>query len=700
MSWWLGRMRLTRDVVTAARVSAGVSALTMAALFIALAFEIAVRSAPLPEPGRFLSQSVAVADRDGQLLWAFLSPDERWRWITTPADLTDDHRAMLIAYEDRRFHAHNGVDLLALSRAAYQTVRHGRIVSGGSTITMQTVRLLAPKPRTLSAKVEEIFAALRLERHLSKDDILTIYLTTTGFGGNIEGVRAAALGYFDKYPWQLTKEEAALLVALPQSPETRRPDRFPGAARRARDRVLARVGERAPARPPSVANAPFRPPRFTRAAPHLAAKAAAIAAAPLVATRLDGQLQRKVARVARRAAQAWPAPVSVAVVVLENRDGSVAAYVGGSQFADPERAGHVDLAAAPRSPGSAMKPFIYGMAFERLIVHPDTVFSDEPVRFGGYQPENFDGAYAGDLTIRSALARSINTAAVALLDAVGTDTFLARLRAVGVPLATPKGDSEAGLAVALGGGGISLFDLTRLYAAMAGDGRVFSPRLLATDRPSVEGRLMPANVARGLADILADVGAPPGFAQMRSRDGGRRVAYKTGTSYGFRDAWAVGFDQTYTVGVWIGRPDGRPHLGSYGATTAAPVMMRVFSALPRPVGDVASRRTALGPLESPRQLPPRLRRFVSRGQIDVSGPVQIAYPPDKSVLGSPGDAADTVALEARGGRPPYRWFIDGEPLAATDAGAARWHPDGIGQFDVRVMDAAGGTARVSIWLDG
>lgn len=693
----------SRTFLLAGRASTALSFVVMGVVLIVLTFEMVIRTATLPAIDRALSESRAVTDRDGHLLWAFLADDDRWRWLTRPADLSSTHRAMLIAYEDKRFYVHRGVDAVALARAFFQAIRNGRVVSGGSTITMQTVRLLDPKPRRLSAKLGEIVSALRLERHLSKREILTLYLTLTGFGGNIEGVKAAALGYFDKPPKALTTQEAALLVALPQAPESRRPDRNPRTAISARDRVLARMSARniISVAAHSGITTPVKNPNFTRNAPHLALLAARLSAdKSSTRTQIAGPLQQQVERVARRAIGQWPAPVNLAIVVLRNKDASIAAYLGGVDFADSARAGQVDLAAALRSPGSALKPFIYGLAFEDLIVHPDTIVTDEPISFDGYNPENFDGEYRGDITVRTALAHSVNTIAVALLDAVGTDRLMARLRRVDAPLALPEGGDGAGLAVALGGAGLSLFDLTRLYAALATDGAAFAPRILSDDPAGTIAQLVTAPVARTLSDILADVGPPPGFGQLRARDGGRRIAYKTGTSYGFRDAWAIGFDSTHTVGVWIGRPDGRPHLGSYGVTAAAPVMMRVMALLRTSVTDVANRKAAYGALTSPRRLPDRLKRFVSRGQIDTAGPVAIAFPRDSSVIGSGDGGTHSIPLQAEGGTPPYRWFIDGKAMPVASDAAPAIKPGSPGQFTVRVIDASGGTDQSSFWFDG
>jgi penicillin-binding protein 1C len=683
-------------IAVARRLSAALTALTALGLLVLVTAELAVRMTPLPDEGRYAARSQLVTDRDDRILWAFLADDQRWRLPATPADVDPAYLDMLLAYEDRRFRSHRGVDVLALARAAWQDLTSGRIVSGGSTITMQTVRLLEPRPRTLASKLDEALKAIRLERALSKDEILSIYLTLAPYGGNVEGVRAAALSYFGKEPADLSRSEAALLIALPQSPERLRPDRAPDAAAAAAEAVLQRLTGSPGRAPPALHAGPI-----ARLAPHLAARLrAAEPAAPVLRTTLSGPLQEKVETIAKRAVGQWEPGVNIAVLVVRLEDMSVAAYVGGADYFDEARAGQVDLVQALRSPGSALKPFIYAMAFERLIVHPDTLISDQPVDFDGYEPENFDGGYAGDMKVRMALVRSVNTAAVALLQQVGPANLMARLRSVGAPLAIEDSDDQAGLAIALGGGGITLADLTRLYAGL-GRGGLVAPLRLTPDAPERAGiPLTSPAAARAVTDILADLQPPAGFMRRTARDGGRRVAFKTGTSYGFRDAWAVGYDRLHAVGVWIGRPDGAPHLGAYGVTAAAPVMLNVFDALPTPPQDVADTGVPLGSLASPTDLPERLKRFVIRDETGKAVDLAIDFPRDNSVVSiDRGDADAAVPLTVRGGAPPYQWYVDERPWQKATAARVRWRPPGSGQFAVMVVDREGRSARTSFWVE-
>jgi penicillin-binding protein 1C len=692
-----------------ARVARWFSEAVLAVLAIVVAFELAIRATPLPDLSRAQPRSQLVTSSSGEILWAFLAPDGKWRLSTSAAEIDPAYLSMLTGYEDRRFLAHRGVDFVALLRAAWQAVRHGQAVAGGSTLTMQVVRMLEPRPRTLAAKVEQIFKALRLERALTKAEILNLYLTLAPFGGNVEGVRAASLIYLGKEPKHLSLAEAALLTALPQSPEARRPDRHPDVARAARNRVLASLSARGVIDPQRAARALREPTNavvrsLARNAPHLAMRlrqSASDAGKEVVATLLDHGLQQQVEAIANREIAHWGNAVNIAIVVLRNRDASVAAYLGGVDLTADDRKGYVDLVQAVRSPGSALKPFIYAMAFEKLIVHPETIITDQAVDIDGYRPDNADGQFSGDLSVRQALIRSRNTAAVMLLDKVGIDSFLARFRSAGRPLYLPSSDNAAGLAVALGGVGVTLEQLTWLYTAIANEGKLNALRLKPSDQIQPLGQLITPAAARATADILADVPAPAGYARQRSADGGRRIGFKTGTSYGFRDAWAVGFDRLHTVGVWVGRPDGAAHLGAYGATAAAPILMQIFDRLPVPAHDAASGEVSLGALTSDRELPPRLTRFNELARDGTRLPLNISFPRDGAEIHSDqsGGSATELPLVASGGKPPYRWTLAGALQPATALTTSRWTVEGRGQFEISVMDSAGTIAKSSFWLD-
>ncbi|GGH06354.1 penicillin-binding protein 1C [Alsobacter metallidurans] len=651
--------------------------------------------------------SVTVTDRDGKLLRAFTTADGRWRLPVTTAEVDPRYVAMLIAYEDRRFRWHPGVDWRSFARAGWQALRNGRVVSGGSTLTMQVARLLEPREeRTLAAKLRQAVRAVQLERRFSKDQILDLYFALAPYGGNIEGLRAASLSYFGKEPKRLTTAEAALLTALPQSPETRRPDRYAHAAQTARDRVLERAARFGALGRPEAALARAEPvPTARWPVPMLAAHAAEAAMRSEPDRRvhrltLEARLQATLESLARERADALGPRLSIAILAVDNATGHVRAHVGAADYLSAARAGAVDMAQAVRSPGSALKPFIYALAFETGLAHPETILDDRPSRFGLYAPENFDLSFQGTVTARRALQLSLNVPAVELLADVGPARFLARLRQAGADIVVPK-EAAPGLAVGLGGLGIRLTDLVRLYAGLARGGDAPALQWRADAPPTGEpGRRIAEPLSSWYVfDILR--GAPP---PANSPAG--RIAFKTGTSYGYRDAWAVGFDKRVTIGVWVGRPDGAAVPGLVGRQIAAPILFDAFSRLGGEPEPIAAPRDAL--FATSATLPPPLRRLRRDAPRSVAAaanaPLKIAFPPDgaRVDLGlSAGPTAEaSLALKALGGVPPLTWMVNGRPVGEPEARRqGAWRPDGAGFARVSVMDAAGATDSVMVRLE-
>jgi len=679
--------------------------------------------------------STIVVDRDGKVLRAFTTSDGRWRLPVSVQNVDPRFVAMLLAFEDRRFQSHHGVDVRALGRAALQWMKAGHIVSGGSTLTMQVARLLARyqndscKPacfemalsappqhedspnqheeRSLSAKFRQIVWALKIERRATKVQVLDLYLALAPYGGNLEGVRAASLAYFGKEPKRLSIAEAALLVALPQSPETRRPDHFADAARAARNKVLTRAAEAGVITQAELDLARAEPlPVQRRAFPVLAPQAsdAALRASPntrVIQLTLDGKLQASLEGLAREGAMRLGPKLSAAILVIDNATGAVLAHVGSADYLSRERSGAIDMTQAVRSPGSALKPFIYALAFENGIAHPETILDDRPSRYGLYAPQNFDLSYQGTVTARRALQLSLNVPAIELLAEVGPARFIARLRNAGAGIAL-SADAPPGLAVGLGGLGITLTDLARLYAGLARGGSV--PALIersADMKPQDADahRIAEPVAAWYVADILR--GTPP---PMNAPAG--RIAFKTGTSYGYRDAFAVGFDKSYTVAVWVGRPDNAAVPGLVGRQVAAPIVFEAFGRLgddyefPTPPRNALVATTSL--------LPPPLRhlrkdtpKLVST---TASAPLKIAYPPDGARvdlgLTKAGESAAALALKAQGGVPPLTWIINGTPLGNADLRRqSAWTPDGSGFARVSVIDAKGASDSVLVRLE-
>ena len=652
--------------------------------------------------------STLVVDREGRLLRAFTNKAGAWRLPARVGDVDPLYLKMLIAYEDRRFRAHPGVDSVAIARALVDAVAAGKVVSGASTLTMQAARLLEPRRRTIGAKLAEMLRALQLEAHAGKDDILSIYLTLAPFGGNLEGVRAASLAYFGKEPRRLTPGEAALLVVLPQAPTSTRPDRHPERARAARDKVLramVRMGvlTKTAAREAMETPVPTRRRAMPFHAPHLARalhSGRRTSRERVLRTALDGELQRALERMVRHAAGALGARATIAILVVENRTRKVRAYVGSSDFFDAARSGQIDMVRALRSPGSTLKPFVYGLALDDRIIHPETIIADVPTRFGDYQPENFRRVYHGEVTVREALRQSLNVPAVVVMEKVGTVRLAARLRNVGAGLSFDPRRPVPGLPLALGGVGITLWDLTTLYGGLANGGRVVPLSV----RPGGSGvappgrALMSAAAAWQLARILEGAPPPAEFVAASSTRARRRIAYKTGTSYGFRDAWAVGYDAAHTIGVWVGRPDGTPSPDRYGRNTAAPILYRAFGLMP--AGD----RPMPGPapdgvvIATNAELPPHLRRFgtaarTAGGLLTAIRPLTIAFPPAGAVVElerRPGGGFKSLPLAAEGGTKPLKWLVNGRPIAShLHRRQARWAPDGEGFVRVMVIDAEG-----------
>jgi penicillin-binding protein 1C len=679
-----------------------------AAMGVLFALAAADRANP-PDLSRVRLVSPEVVGRDGQLLRPFLSKDGYWRLRTNVRDVNPRYLLLLKAYEDRRFDDHWGVDPLAIARSAFQYASAGHIVSGASTLTMQAARLLEPRPRGFGAKLIQMVRAVQLEERYSKDDILSIYLTLAPFGGNIEGVRAASLAYFGKEPATLDLSEAALLVALPQSPARHRPDRHAIAAKAGRNKVLARMvadgvvsdGDARVAEREGVASLRLAMPL---AAPHLAGRL--VLAAPhatRIATTIDTALQGAVERLATRERKYLEDGGSLAVVVVENRTRNVLAYVGGTDFWGAS--GQIDLAQRPRSPGSALKPFIYGLAFDDLVLHPSSMMEDQPMSFGDYAPRDFEGYFQGAVTARDALRMSLNVPAVMVLDRIGPLRFSLALANAGARLVYPTRDTAPSLPIALGGLGISLADITMLYAGIAEGGEAQALRYVRDAPPGADHRMFGPVAAYYLRDILRGVALPEGWAMGAGLSRQHVVAFKTGTSYGFRDAWSVGFSNDYTVGVWVGRADGAPSAGRIGREAAAPILLHTFELLPadrRPDGPPPSGAIVAA---STADLPPSLRIFTR--QIEGQPPPQqtnvpppsISFPPNGATVPIPAATAKdrAVLFKADGGREPLTWLVNGQLLGSFDRfQPVLFEPDSEGFARVTVVDAQGRSDTANI----
>ncbi|MDO9190673.1 MAG: penicillin-binding protein 1C, partial [Sulfurimicrobium sp.] len=449
---------------------------------------------------------------------------------------------------------------------------------------MQVARILEPSPRTLAGKARQIARALQLEWRYSKDEILTLYLNYAPMGGVLEGVEAASRAYLGKPSKRLSEADAALLTVLPQAPSRYRPDRHPERARAARDKVLQRMSgvwsEAAlrDARQEPVVARTLRDPLL---APLLAERLRKEAQGrQRIDTTLDAQVQQNVELLLASRLNALPPRVSVAALVVDNATLEVRAYAGSVDFTDQQRFSHVDMVRASRSPGSTLKPFLYGLALDEGLIHSESLLADVPQSFSGYQPGNFQQSFHGPVSVSEALTLSLNVPAVEVLERLDPVRFVSLLRRGGLKLDFPRG-AAPNLSVILGGAGTSLEQLVGAYSALARQGLSGKPRYTA-DTPFEEQRMMSPGAAYIVRDVLESGG--PSRRAVESGAGLRRgIAWKTGTSFGFRDAWSVGVSDLYTVGVWVGRPDGTPNPGFFGANIAAPLLVDIFDALgPQP----------------------------------------------------------------------------------------------------------------------
>lgn len=638
-------------------------------------------------PPPIAERSVIITDARGQMFRAFPVEDGRWRLAADLEAIDPVFIDALIAIEDERFYQHRGVDPLAIVRASLNSLRAGEIVSGASTLTMQTARLLEPRPeRNLGSKLMEAWRALQLEARYSKDEILEAYLTLTPYGGNLEGVTSASWAWFGHAPDRLTPAQIALLISLPQAPEARRPDLRPDNARAGRARILERLARYELIAEDIASESADEPVPSRQNFPSLAWHASDYLRrmAPgetRIASTLDFNLQAETERLAAAAAEAVEPDVQIAILVVENDSRAVRAAVGSA--GRDRSGGWIDLTDRPRSPGSTLKPFIYAMAFDDGIATPHTRITDAPRRFDSYMPENFDRVFRGDVTVAEALQHSLNVPAVETLDAVGASRFAAGLRFAGAsPSIADRAETETGLAIALGGAGLSVRDLATLYAGLANDGEV---RPLVWTQDGIDDapgmQIVSAESANEILTILRGAPQPAGRAPASLTSEAPAIAFKTGTSWGYRDAWAAGVGAGHTVIVWVGRADARPRTGQTGREAALPILFDVFDLLPR-------------------QESPRDEREPWRLVQDTPAPLEhYRRDPEPEILFPPDEAEVWMDRDTRGyilagrGETRLTWYVDGEPVSQNAAGEPLWNPDGPGFYTVRAVDEAGRSTR-------
>lgn len=676
------------------------SAIAFAALLAAVLTLDAVFPPPLQ---RGETVSILVSDRNGKPLRAIPTPDNYWRFKANLDEIDPVFVEALLEVEDQRFWGHGGVDWTGMVRAVWSSAKAGRIVSGGSTITMQTARLLEPRPRTIPSKLIEMFRAHQIEARLSKREILELYLTLAPYGGNLEGIRAASWRYFGREPNRLSDDQIALLIALPQSPEVRRPDLRPKGADAGRKAIVAkleRLGylDSTRAEEARTSNMPTGDYAFPARAWHATARVAREATGDVRST-IDARLQAELEGLALAHAKEFGHGTQVAVLVVNIPDRAVRAAVGSASRDLP--GGWLDLTAQARSPGSTLKPFIYAMAFDDGSAAPDTRISDLPKRFASYQPDNFDRMFRGDVRVSDALQHSLNVPAVLALDRVGPQRFAATLALAGAPPRINKGaDRGAGLALALGGAGLTARELAVIYAALGDDGHAKPLAWTEEDAARIAKargyRLMGPDSAAKILRILKDAPTPQGRMPGRLTANAPQIAFKTGTSYGFRDAWAAGVSGDHAVIVWVGRADGAPRPGATGRDTALPILFEVADRATYHLGGDGGAKSRLM-TEQPADAKGALQRFGRDGTAP-----QILFPPREAELWSGevnGKAARPFVLAGRGdGR--LSWYIDGEPCETDDAGLPVWTPERSGFYVVSAVDTAGRESHVRVRVIG
>lgn len=565
----------------------------------------------LPRPLFNKPVSIVVEDRGGELLGARIATDGQWRFPAIDS-VPEKYTTCVIAFEDKRFRWHPGVDLLSLGRSLWLNLRNGRVVSGGSTLTMQVIRLMRDNPpRTIWQKIVEIFQATRLELTYSKREILGLYASNAPFGGNVVGLEAASWRYYGKRPGLLTWAESATLAVLPNSPGLIHPGRNRKALMEKRNRLLEKLRDSGTLSAIECELSkeeplPDEPLPLPQLAPHLLDRlpTTAKAGSPAVhrfKTTVDRELQQRIIEILRRrqAIYRGNGVHNMAALVIDVPTGEVLAYVGNVADAGKEHGESVDIIAAPRSTGSILKPYLYALAIESGDILPRSLLRDVPTQLGRYKPENFYENYDGAVPARRALIRSLNVPFVLLLQQYGLDKFHFNLQRLG--LGTLNHPPEHyGLSLILGGAEANLLDITNTYACMARElggfydrngrydptdfrppGFIMNPRppSNAAHHPSSTDLLSAAAIWHTF-EAMREVERPNSAGEWELFQAGKPVAWKTGTSFGFRDAWAAGVTPRYAVGIWVGNADGEGRPGLIGVEMAAPVLFEIFDQLP------------------------------------------------------------------------------------------------------------------------
>lgn len=539
--------------------------------------------------------STIVKDRNGRIMRVFLSPDGSWRMPSN--NISPNLKMAVINYEDKWFYYHFGINPVSLVRALITNLKARRIVRGGSTITMQLARMMEPKPRTIKSKIIEMIRAIQLELEFSKDEILSFYFNLAPYGGNIVGAQAASYFYFNKDQNELSLGEACLLAIIPKSPNYFRPDnqKTTNVLLRERNRLLTKLlrsGKITQEQYDEAISEPIPSKRYPLPfiAPQFSQKLKDMnhGSYELLST-IDINVQNMAQNILERHVSQLKAKgiTNGSVVVMDTRTREVLAMVGSANFFDKKSSGQVNGAISPRSPGSALKPFVYALALDHGLVSPESMLIDVPVDYHGYRPENYDGKYRGMVSMRDSIKHSLNVPAVRLTARLGENKFYNFLKEAGITtLNNPP--EHYGLSLILGGCEVTLLELTNLYCGLANMGEFGHYKLLLDPHGNIKRsshdkfgyrRLLSEEACYIITEILTEVERPDLPTCWESAINRPKIAWKTGTSYGRKDAWSIGYSPQYTIGVWVGNFNGIGSPELVGSETAGPILFDVFNAL-------------------------------------------------------------------------------------------------------------------------
>lgn len=538
-----------------------------------------------PLPGK-IEYSTIVTDNKGEVVHAFLTSDQQWRMKTELEEISPLLRKIIIEKEDRYFYSHPGVNMLAIARAMGKNILRMKRTSGASTITMQVARALEPKRRTYFNKLVEVFRAFQLEMKYSKDEILQLYLNLVPYGGNIEGVKSASILYFRKNPDHLSLAEITALSIIPNRPSSLVMGKNNDVIVRERNRWLKKFAADKVFTEKEIADALDEPLTATRGivpklVPHLAWRLKK-QGGDIIRTNIDMNTQSKLEKLVEDYSRSMQLKNihNAAVMVIDNNTHKVVSYIGSANFTDTTDDGQVNGAAAIRQPGSTLKPLLYGLCIDEGLLTPKMVITDVAVNYSGYAPENYDRKFNGYVTVEYALEHSLNIPAVKSLKLLGKDKMIEKLAACDFQQ-VKKDQKKLGLSLILGGCGATLEELTGLYSCFSNNGRYIRPGFMVQDTQWQKHgtKILSPAATFMINETLSKVNRPDFPLNWQSTERMPKIAWKTGTSYGKRDAWSIGYNKHYTVGIWLGNFSGQGVAELSGANIATPLLFKIFNTI-------------------------------------------------------------------------------------------------------------------------